>query len=840
MGALCGPLLGQAANTPVAAVDSQSLDAALKALAAQAHLNILYVSRLVAGRQAAAVPAGLAPPEALKRLLAGSGLEARFLNASTVSIHELPRMPLAAAAARAAGAPAAGRAAEPAPDDVPDSVIITATKSFALQERVPLSVYVLRHEDLDLGGMTTLADVAAASPSLDYSYVSSYGPGELVGTVIRGIGSNKGAPTTGIYLGDMPLQMPQNPFRAPYPLAFDMQRIELLRGPQGTLFGADAMGGALRYVPETASLVDRVQSVRVQGSLTEQGAPGERIEAVWAAPLVEGVAGARLAVAQLGQPGYVDRVSPFDGSVLDEHANRATGRLLHFALAMAPTPALRLEPDFYYQATHLHDSPVYYLPGYTLAPDPTFAAGRDFSNGRLLRQPLDERFWVGTLRLSGEWQRLHLVASSSYLDRRDTAVVDETNGACLAYFGGCGNPLGPAYPSSAGQAVPTNLSQHQTLLSSELRLSGDVGRLSWLAGAFFSGLHTDGLRNTYLAADPSVSGVFQQTWFVVRNRALFGQLRLQLAPQWAVSMGTRIGDLSGESTSIELGFANGSPPFSHAETPWASQKSDPRIALEFEPHPGAFYYASMAKGTRDGGGNGSNPCGSFVPPARYGSDAVWNYELGAKLRLLDDHLRMGGSLFHLRWNGVQEPLLDACDETYFDNVGSAVSQGFDLDAEYAARGWNLQLALGYLDAHYTSTVLDASGHIVVRAGDVLNGYPAVASPWSGRLAVRRRWPMGAYAGGQIVFQTRNPGPFTGQDPLAAEPLPAYAKADPGSARLGVHGGWQFEHFDVRLAVDNVTGRQPTLQGGSDATGYTPLYGYTFAPRTWRLSLSWQR
>jgi outer membrane receptor protein involved in Fe transport len=275
-------------------------------------------------------------------------------------------------------------------------------------------------------------------------------------------------------------------------------------------------------------------------------------------------------------------------------------------------------------------------------------------------------------------------------------------------------------------------------------------------------------------------------------------------------------------------------------TPWGAQKSVPRFAIEYQPEGGSFYYASMAKGTRQGGGNGAGPCGSFVPPARYGSDAVWNYELGARLRFMEEHLRVSGTLFNLRWNGVQEALLDACGDTYFANAGSALSQGFDLDAEYAARGWNLQLALGYLDAHYTRTLFDASGHVVVRAGDVLGGYPAVAAPWSGRLAVRHRWPQGFYAGGQLVFQSRNDGPFTGQDPLAAEPLPANVKADPGTARLGVQGGWQWGEWELRLAVDNVTGRQPALQGGADAAGYTPLYGYTWAPRTWRLSLGWQR
>jgi outer membrane receptor protein involved in Fe transport len=106
--------------------------------------------------------------------------------------------------------------------------------------------------------------------------------------------------------------------------------------------------------------------------------------------------------------------------------------------------------------------------------------------------------------------------------------------------------------------------------------------------------------------------------------------------------------------------------------------------------------------------------------------------------------------------------------------------------------------------------------------------------------LRRRWSGGWYGGGQAIFQTHNPGPYGGQGPDAADPLPSYAHTDPGSVRVGLHAGWEHGDFDLRLAVDNAADRQPTLQGGADATGFTPLYGYTWAPRTWRLSLAWQR
>jgi hypothetical protein len=227
-------------------------------------------------------------------------------------------------------------------------------------------------------------------------------------------------------------------------------------------------------------------------------------------------------------------------------------------------------------------------------------------------------------------------------------------------------------------------------------------------------------------------------------------------------------------------------------------------------------------------------------PSHYGSDAVWSYELGAKLADSARHLRVNGSLFYIRWNGVQDQIFDGCESSYTANTGSAVSRGFDLDADWSGRHWGLQAALGYVDARYTRTVRDAAGQVVALDGAALGGFPQVTPPWSGRLMLSRRWDAGFYAKAEGRFQTRNPGPFTGFDPQAALPLPAGARADPGVPFFSLQLGRGWGPWDLRFVAENLSDRQPRMQTNLDYAGSPLVYASSYAPRSYHLRLGYQR
>ncbi len=841
----CAFAASEAPGTLVESIAPQALDAALKSFIAQTHLNLLYVSGVVAGKRSGPVSAGDDPLSALRHLLAGTGLEAQVLTPSTVRIVPLRRR-ARAVAAPAVATPVVATAAQLDVDTL-DELLVTATKREEPLGRIPLSVLVLSPDDIRPAGVGSIADIASASPGFGYSYNTQYGSGVLTHTVLRGISTDKGAPTMGVTLGDTPLQMPTNPFRTPYPLAFDMQRIELLRGPQGTLYGSDSMGGALRYIPATADTRERLLSTWLEGAVNEAHGSGGTGAVTVSAPLVEGLLGLHVALLQSNEPGYVDRVNPFDGSVLDAHANRSSARVAHVALAFEPNDAFRLEPDLFYQHTELHDTPVYYARGYRPAllpppPDPTLD-GSGLRNGKLLEQPLDEQLWQASLKATQRWGGTSLELYGAYFDRRNHTLIDETNGACALFLGSCGSPLGPPYPTSYDQAVATPIAQHQALVALEARLAGNAlgGRLSWLGGLSYTDLHTDIDNRTFFVVDPTNLGILELNWYVVRQLAAYGTVRYALTPRWSVGAGTRIGQMEGESTVIEGGFTNPDViPYRHWTTPWSSQKADPRFDIGFQRAQGQYFYLSAAKGTREGSTNSLHTCHGVADPDHYGSDAVWSYELGAKLADTARHLRLNGSVFYIRWNGVQDQIQDACGNSFTANTGSAISQGFDLDADWSGRHWGLQAALGYVDAHYSRDVFDGSGKLISLDGAALGGFPSVPAPWSGRLQLAYRTDDGYYAKAEGRFQTRNPGPFTGMDPRAAEPLPAYASPDPGIAFFGLQLGRAWGPWELRVVVENLTDRQPQVQPNIDYPGSPLVYASSYAPRSYHLRLGYQR
>lgn len=828
----------------VAPIAAQPLDVALRSFIAQTHLNLLYVSRVLDGKSSAEVPAGIEPLAALRRMLAGTGLEAQSLTATTWRIVAAPRARRAAATA-AQASEGASAAAMAMPGDARtatlDEVLVTATKREEPLGRIPVSVQVLDPDDVRPAGVMGIDDLASAMPGFGYTYDTEYGSVLLTRTMLRGISTDKGTATTGLSLGDTPLQMPLNPFRTPYPLGFDMQRVELLRGPQSTYFGNNSMGGTVRFIPIVADVDRRRLVASATLAANGEGGLGQGVAVQADAPLLPGTLGLHAAAMQQDEPGFVDRVDPFDGHVSDAHANRVRARVLHLSLAWQPSDAWRIEPDYYYQSTQLHDTPVYYIQGLSALPDPAFASGHDHVNGKLLDQPTDERLWQASVKASASLGRQKLELYGAWFERSNYTQVDQTNAACAVFFGGCGNPLGPAYPSDPAQAVATPINQQQAIGVAEARLSGEAarGRLEWFVGSSYRDLHTDLASDTYLVAQPQPVADSERDWYVVRELSAFGQLRLRFAPRWTLGLGTRVGQVNGETTRYLDGVLEGGPSFLHIVSPWSSQRSNPRADLGYEWRPGGYTYLAMAKGTRESGGNYPTSCQGVPNPVGYGSDAVWNYEWGAKVATRDGRLAANGSVFYIRWNGIQDQLHDACGHTYTANIGTAVSRGFDLDLQWVDGPWSALAALGYVDAHYTSTVRDANGRVIAADGTTLGAFPSLPAPWSARLALTRRLSAGFYARAEGRVQTRNFGPFTGFVPGAAEPLPPDARPDPGLPRFSLLAGRGWGPWDAKLVLENLTDRRPQNEENLDAPGSTLAYAATWPPRTLYLKLGYR-
>ena len=813
------------------AVDAEPLPQALAAFASLTHLQLVYVSQLALGKMSHAVPAGQSAVVSLGQLLQGTGLGFTLLNDRTIKLYEQPRL-VRALAPTPQSAVGNEHPVGAVPDDPISEVVVTATKRTQMLSSVPMSITVLTPDQLDSSGMQGISGIAAVTTGIEYDSSSQYGPGILTNIAIRGIDANKGDATTGIYVNDTPIQTGHTTFGNAYPVTFDLQQVEVLRGPQGVLFGRGAEGGAIRYVTNEPSTTTDSELYRSELSSTDHGGANLELGAAVGGPLVDGFLGARVSVWYRDESGYVNRVDPFTGEAIDDHDNRSASRAFRVAFAVEPTDSLRITPSFSHQSINLHDSENFYS-------DPQAPLMGNLENGKLLRQPMVDDLNLVSLNLVDRLGNATLTSISSYVDRSASATVDTTNAAGIEFFGTFGNPLGPAYPVSYADAVPTDLTLHQVQVSQEVRVAstGSDSPLNWLGGLFYSRQRQNSSQDTYGIAAPDDPGILTSDYNVMTEESAFGQAQWSLNPYWTVDAGVRVGLLQSLALAHASGFASGGSASFTENSPHERLPPTPRFDLSYQPDSHNLFYAAIAKGFRAGGGGGGIVhCGSFEDARSYGPDSVWSFEVGTKNQLFDRRLHLDTSVYDIRWSGIQERVDDLCGNSYTTNIGNARSRGFDLSADAAVTD-QLRIAatVGLIDVRYTRTITTADGsYNLVDSGTVVGGVPSVPAPWSGTVSARYEWPFrnttAVYIHGEEIIHSHNPGPFTELDPKATSYDPGLI-ADPAMYLLNLQLGITRPNLNVHLFLNNVTNTQPLLQRDADAPGSTLQYAYTLRPRT---------
>jgi outer membrane receptor protein involved in Fe transport len=713
-------------------------------------------------------------------------------------------------------------------------------KRAELLSTVPMSISVVSADRLNESGISDISAVAAVSTGVEYDFSSQFGPGILTNIAIRGISAQKGGATTGVYIDDTPIQMPHSVFSNPYPLTFDLAQVEVLRGPQGVLFGRSAEGGAIRFITNEPSTTTTSELYRSELSTTEHGAITYEAGAAAGGPLIADILGARISAWYQHNGGYVDRIDPFTGATVDADANHSANELLRLNLACEPDGRFRIVPEFIYQSVSLHDTPIFYAN----QSSPTMGV---LNNGKLLDQPSIDQFRMSSVHMTARLGGANLTAVASYFDRTAAATVDQTNAAGVAYFGGFGDPLGPEFPTSYSDAIPSLLAEHQIQESAEMRIAsaGPSGPLTWVGGIFYSRLGENSTQDTYAITAPFNPGILTDEGDVSREISIFGYGRWSFTSQWSAGAGIRVGWTRSGSWARNGGFAKvGAVPFAQSSNR-ETLPPTPRFDLSYQPDSLNLFYAAVARGFRSGGINGTRPveCDGNADPLAFAPDSVWSFELGAKNQLFGSRLQLNASIFDIRWPGIQEYVHDACGNGFTANLGEARSTGFDLDMEaMVTERLRVTLALGTLYARYIRSVSAANGELIVDKGTVVGGVPSVPAPWSGTLSARYEWPLlhdvKGYVRMEDIVHSHNPGPFSEQDAKNINYDPGL-RADPATDLLHLQLGVIWGTSDIEVFVDNALDSQPELQRDPDAPGSALVYAYTFRPRTVGVRAGWR-
>jgi outer membrane receptor protein involved in Fe transport len=711
-------------------------------------------------------------------------------------------------------------------------VVVTATRRQESADKVPISVSSLTQADMKDADIKNIAEVAAAIPGL--SFVTPVAPSTITTVNIRGINTNSGPATVGIYLDDTPLTGRLSSFGnigGPLPLVADLNRVEVERGPQGTLFGASSEAGAVRFITNNPNLQDFGGTAEGEFAETRDGSPSYEYGGSAGGPIAQDTLGFRVSAWSRRDGGYVNLVSPLpgvspDNSVVSPNANRNYEEAFRLALEYQ-VDGVRVTPAIYYQSVDKDDSGRFY-PAYSNVSE------QRYNNASFLPEHSIDRWSLPTLTLDSALPFADLTFVSSYLHRDVT--VNNDFGDCFVCFGGSGygSPLGPDVPTSTGDAAPTVTGQRNMAFTEELRLTSSRPHalLTWVGGVFYDNRKQEDYQHTSQTSGNPGGFVVDQHYRDTQV-AVFAQADLHLGPQWTTTFGYRVAHINTEFNASLVGSA----PLSANPT---ANPTTPRVALSYQVTPDHLLYASASKGFRIGGGNSPLPpgcTGSGFNPAGYEPDWVWSYEIGAKDKLLDNRLEFDTSVYHALWSNIQQLVIAApCGISYVGNTGHAESNGFDMSVRaLVTEALSVNAKIGYTNAFYTETVA-SDGVTTVQAGDKVGFLPQVVAPWNLDVVAQYKIPLPNADNLRVrledQYDTKNPGPFQNGIVGGANYVPL-DRPDPATNLLNARLSYLKGKLDVSLFANNVLNRQPligTLSYFPSSSIYR-IQNSTFRPRT---------
>jgi iron complex outermembrane receptor protein len=330
-------------------------------------------------------------------------------------------IPLLASGLARADTPATPGGADPNTTSVSD-VVVTATRQSLAISKVPESVSAFTAAKLEVLNVKTFADLAKYTPGVTFD-------ADRHDVYIRGIDSQAGSGTTGIYIDDTPIQVRALGLNAnnTLPEVFDLQRVEVLRGPQGTLFGAGSEGGTVRYITTQPSLTSFSANAHAEVATTKQGAPSYEIGAAAGGPIIADRIGFRISAWDRHDGGYIDRFNGGDVGGSQKNANYTDTYVLRGALTFAPTGNLTITPSVNYENRDQHNHDEYWVS--------TSSPGLgDFNSGTPELMGDSDHFVLPAIKIEWDAGPVNLISNTSYYARKES--VNGYSGTLynLSYF----------------------------------------------------------------------------------------------------------------------------------------------------------------------------------------------------------------------------------------------------------------------------------------------------------------------------------------------------------------------------------------------------------------------
>jgi iron complex outermembrane receptor protein len=701
-----------------------------------------------------------------------------------------------------------------------EEVLVTASRRTESLQDASISVSAMTGDFLNKVGAQTLDDYMAYVPSVN---AASNTAGERGGLniVIRGVSNTRIAlgdaslltATTGFYINDVPITAIDTQL-------FDVQRIEVLRGPQGTLYGASSQGGAVKLFLNNANVDEYEAAVEGSYSFIDEGGNGTDLHGMVSIPVSEGVFGIRVVGEYRARDGFIDTynvplnnltgqikppssyvpgLTPATGSrawTEDSNTRDTTG--VSVSALYTPNDDWTVEFTHLWQLTENGD--VNWV-------DSRF--GGAFEQEKYILEPNQSDTALSILNIGYEFDKFRVVSNSGYYTREYDEIIDFTlptfNGdrfnQVLDYI--------PAPATLETEGSQETFTQEIRIESNRSEYSNSImSRLDWVIGAFYMDSDRDfnqiqgapgwtaAAPDYPLALGGDVRSIATSN-YKEGNESIFLDLTYNFTERLAIGGGIRFYDLSTDFYGLTLNAQNPVVPLESIRS-FSEDGNSLRFGASYDISDAFKIYANYGDGFRLGGAEApinyqTNPlCAAVIEEygleefasGRFGSDDVETYEIGIKSGFADGRVTLNASAYTTEWSGLQSQIRlgdisPVCFNVITANVGVATIDGFEL--EFAALAWEdlyLQGSLAYTDA-----VIDDPGLSPFKEGDRILNVPE----WSGSFVARYEKPTDILSGNGAFF-------MQGDVRYIGERLPTTGSTDPRlvldpytlvGARLGV-------------------------------------------------------
>jgi outer membrane receptor protein involved in Fe transport len=582
-------------------------------------------------------------------------------------------------------------------DELPE-IVVTAQKREQPAQNIAISVSAITGDEIDRLGDRDFHDVLLSIPGVSYSGEES----GLSRYSIRGISTAASNPTVGIYLNDVSLvTLSTNWTGAVDPMLVDLERVEVLKGPQGTLYGGSAMGGAIKYVTRQPVLDQFSITAAGDVASVDHGGISYNGESFINLPLIDNTLAVRLGGAYRFDAGYVDNIPEGQVQVWTRSATLPPAAFEPVTYSSQSeferqdyndrsTTAGRISAEYRLDES-LTVLPIVMIQRSDQAnPDEFFTNLPEFENTNRFNQPTRDDLNVYSLEVTERFTGISLTALSGYVER--TIGLDRD----FSLY------IGSLFPALLANNSYNESTTTTRTWSQEVRLASarSQSQWKWTLGAYYSRqrdafnqlIDSVGAGTFFgTGTDMTYSGNLRTG---TSQEALFGDLTYTMSSRWDMNIGLRWFDIRQTINGVSNGVLNGG--LSEVDDKRSTDVGvTPRYALTYRPIDAHLLYASVSRGFRPGGPNQFDITSSLCEPslqqlglnrvpATYHPDSLWTYELGSKNELSDKRTVINAAIYYTDWKKIQQQVtLASCGFPFIGNVGAATVRGSELSAESA-------------------------------------------------------------------------------------------------------------------------------------------------------------